>query len=778
VVATRAAGGDVTQISYAWNASFDGAAIGLWGWEETTLHVSNGRSSISKTDAFGRELAKKDMDGRHWRYVYDQAGRMTEGGRVASAASASIDANNRTQMAWYNTGLTQSITTTASAGAGASGMASTESYGYDAGGNRVRESAAYKNATASYDALNRVTNWAEAGPSTGSGSTLAAASTSTSYDAVGNIRRTQATFASIDAYGTATPGGSADYWYRYDAANRVVLDKGTFDTATNSITDGKVYGYDGAGQRSYVETQVQRSVMSNEWYWYPSHDPNDGGDPNATPQPGINGYYAQYPFMATRRETYGYNAAGQVISVIEQETGGTLITTGFPTVAVSNGIFGAATTLSTLGYDLLGRQVSQSDGVTYSRQITYNAKNQITKDENTTVRTRTGGVGQDWWQTITRNDYDGDGNFDTGSGSSYALGAIVWQHSQSFKQTSSNASGTGDGDSPDTMLKFLYAWWDGAVQSSVEYDKKFGYDANKISGLNALNLNGFNKDYTTNYILNGIGQTVKAETRDGVPKNSYYTLDANGQIINRTEKRVTVTRTGWFQSNPVEQASEAAPRELFYRYAGKQMGMVGNNGTGDVDYRTSISARRAASPEITSSNAGLFRNGTNNGWSGYADFSQSLDPLNSNQQGSAGGGTYTVRSGDTLQGIAAALWGDGNLWYRLAESNGLSAQSSLNEGQMLTLPAGVTKNSHNAGTFQPYDASEAMGDTLPTTPKPPKKPKCGVFGQILQAVVTAAITALVSMTPLAPMALPSIWSNHLRQVDGTARHSLMELKQI
>jgi hypothetical protein len=41
-----------------------------------------------------------------------------------------------------------------------------------------------------------------------------------------------------------------------------------------------------------------------------------------------------------------------------------------------------------------------------------------------------------------------------------------------------------------------------------------------------------------------------------------------GQIISRAESR---------NSNP----TGPAPRELFYRYAGKQMGMTGNNGTSD-----------------------------------------------------------------------------------------------------------------------------------------------------------------------------------------------------
>ena len=167
-------------------------------------------------------------------------------------------------------------------------------------------------------------------------------------------------------------------------------------------------------------------------------------------------------------------------------------------------------------------------------------------------------------------------------------------------------------------------------------------------------------------------------------------------------------------------AAQAAPVEVFYRFAGKTMEMVGNNGTGDVSYDASVTARSAASPAITSTNAGLFRNGTNSGGASYADFSQSLDPYNSGQQGSAGGGTYAVRSGDTLQAIAAALYGDGNLWYRIAEANGLTAGVALAEGQSLILPAGVTKIIHNASTFQSFDAAEAMGTLCPPRRSPPR----------------------------------------------------------
>ncbi len=113
---------------------------------------------------------------------------------------------------------------------------------------------------------------------------------------------------------------------------------------------------------------------------------------------------------------------------------------------------------------------------------------------------------------------------------------------------------------------------------------------------------------------------------------------------------------------------------------------------------------------------------------------------------------YTVRSGDTLAGIAAMLWGDASLWYKLAEANGLSADASLAAGQSLSVPVGVVKNGNSAATFNPYDTARATGDLSPTTNKPPKKGKCGVFGQILVAIVTIAVTIVAApLGPLAPV---------------------------
>ncbi len=208
-----------------------------------------------------------------------------------------------------------------------------------------------------------------------------------------------------------------------------------------------------------------------------------------------------------------------------------------------------------------------------------------------------------------------------------------------------------------------------------------------------------------------------AQINDGRQRTVTFTNDLFGQVLRRDE---TGPATG-------------SPHEVWYRFGGRQMGYVGNNGTLDTNYDQSITARTAAP------GTGAFRGGAAYAtW--HADFDQSIAPITSYAQG-GGGGSYTVQAGDTLSGIAQLLWGDGALWYRLAQANGLSGASALATGQVLSVPAGVSKSTHNAGTFEPYDAGRIIGDTSPGVAAAPqaKRNKCGAFGTILMIAVAVAI---------------------------------------
>ncbi|WP_390342928.1 hypothetical protein ACFJIS_21265 [Variovorax boronicumulans] len=77
-----------------------------------------------------------------------------------------------------------------------------------------------------------------------------------------------------------------------------------------------------------------------------------------------------------------------------------------------------------------------------------------------------------------------------------------------------------------------------------------------------------------------------------------------------------------------------------------------------------------------------------------------------------------MRAGDTLEGIARAMWGDAMLWYLIADANGIDGQPSapLVANTVLTIPNRVTNVHNTSDTFRPYDAGKAMGDTSPTLP--------------------------------------------------------------
>lgn len=241
--------------------------------------------------------------------------------------------------------------------------------------------------------------------------------------------------------------------------------------------------------------------------------------------------------------------------------------------------------------------------------------------------------------------------------------------------------------------------------------------------------------FHTYYSNDASGQLVSANVQDGRPRWISVTRDALGQAIRRDEAK---------QYGNNGQGGD--PHEIWYRFNGRQIGYVGNNGSDNGDYTASIAQRTAPSPSGT---PGAFRGGASYG-EAYADFDQNYDAINTFAQGSGaqgpGGGTYTVRQGDTLSSIAAQLWGDASLWYKLAAANGLSGDTALTVGQTLTTPAGVTKAGNTAATFRPYDPSDAYGDTSPTTPKPQAAHGggCGGFGAILLVVIAVAVTVVAT----------------------------------
>lgn len=108
----------------------------------------------------------------------------------------------------------------------------------------------------------------------------------------------------------------------------------------------------------------------------------------------------------------------------------------------------------------------------------------------------------------------------------------------------------------------------------------------------------------------------------------------------------------------------------------------------------------------------------------------------------AGKTQVVAQAGDTLRSLAQRVYGNGNLWYLLAEANGLGddPNGELVAGTSLTVPEAKT-SSNDANTFKPYDPGEITGPTSPGLPyiEPPDK-GCGTLGMIIMVIVAVVVT--------------------------------------
>lgn len=110
-------------------------------------------------------------------------------------------------------------------------------------------------------------------------------------------------------------------------------------------------------------------------------------------------------------------------------------------------------------------------------------------------------------------------------------------------------------------------------------------------------------------------------------------------------------------------------------------------------------------------------------------------------QGSA---RHQVRSGDTLRALAVQFLGNADYWYIIADANGLSANAddALMAGQTLEIPQ-VQQNTNRHDTFSPHNVAELIGSTTPNLPFLPIPPEqsCNAIAAIIIVVIAVVVTA-------------------------------------
>lgn len=131
---------------------------------------------------------------------------------------------------------------------------------------------------------------------------------------------------------------------------------------------------------------------------------------------------------------------------------------------------------------------------------------------------------------------------------------------------------------------------------------------------------------------------------------------------------------------------------------------------------------------------------------------QSID---SNKPGNSPG-AYRVSAGETLRSIALRCYGDTELWYLIADANGLTGAEPLVAGRMLSLPGTAGTVHNNVETFKPYDPAVLTGASA--NPVALGDSHCGaqVLSLLVNLVVTAVVTFVVGMA-LTPFIGPAAW---------------------
>jgi YD repeat-containing protein len=208
------------------------------------------------------------------------------------------------------------------------------------------------------------------------------------------------------------------------------------------------------------------------------------------------------------------------------------------------------------------------------------------------------------------------------------------------------------------------------------------------------------------YVVNGSSTYFQ-------PGNTTTNYDVNGNVVSVSESFATSRNRSFVSltSGQILQKTENGQTQYYFYVNDKPIGSSGALGAADFDYNyTPVSAQYpAATP-----------------------------------------GNYVVSQGDTLRSIALSLFGDGQLWFIIADANGLRNDSDLKVGQRLTIPNRITNLHNNNKTFKVYNGGQIIGDTTPTLPDPPPPPpppkpkkKRGIFGgftKIISIIIQAVAT--------------------------------------
>ena len=641
-------------------------------------------------DFFGHLQAHTDMSGTTYKYTYaDYDGLLTQQTSMVLDQSNLAHAAQNIQYTYDAAGNLTEINENSTAvvdhdGDTLQGMQRDTQYYYDGAGRRVRE---------------KVTV----------GGVLYQ-DTTTTYDALGRVAQLSdpryRTSYSYDAQGNRThvasyyydQGGNAtvqNLWYTYDSMNRVLVSQGVLNsdnTISRSATQGVLLDYDAKGQRKDATDYDYTFTLNTN---------------------AVNGLITYSYQMGTRTEHYYYDGLGRLTDITLDAAKKYPPGTGSVpyTIYLSSRHYDRASRLTMETDTILADGTAPAtrvqtstyddDGLLVLQTTSLNGKDEFAVEygDSTPYTTPINWV----WAYLNHGTY----NYTMPTGApSWTIGYDVAGNLRGYTLIVYDMNATA----ADTVL---YQSTDAfKLYAGDSYQNVQQYINSTGSGPN-VPLSG-----TTSYTYDVDGDLVQyIDARQG-SKDRFFVNNSAGQVIEEVQ--------GQYDSQPgdptassklisalnelIDGTANNDPAQHYFYANGQQIGSIENTGSGvnahfDVNYTPISGSYPSATPP-----------------------------------------QVVVQDGDTLRTIAARLYGDANLWYVIAQENGLTDPDQvLTTGSVLTIPNRVESLANTSSSLKPYDPSQAIGDSTPTQPVPPPQSDsgCGGFGMVLVAIVAIVVSLYV-----------------------------------
>ncbi|MDB4299781.1 hypothetical protein N9928_01885, partial [bacterium] len=114
--------------------------------------------------------------------------------------------------------------------------------------------------------------------------------------------------------------------------------------------------------------------------------------------------------------------------------------------------------------------------------------------------------------------------------------------------------------------------------------------------------------------------------------------------------------------------------------------------------------------------------------------------------------SYITADGSSLRALAAQYYGSPDLWYVIAEANGMTTGAAPMAGTRLVIPGTVANAYHNADTYALYSNDAIVGSTLPNIEIPDNT--CALVGAIIAIVVISILAVVATVLTAGALAAP------------------------